>query len=119
MPRRKFSDTRHQITVQLPESVLAPIDLLLLDPVKGKVKFGARSALITRLLREYLAAREYGERNMRLYCVHSSSAGTQVVRAGSSASAVEDCTLANITHCLPFPEKGGPLFTMKEYKDYV
>ena len=40
---------------QIPIDIAAKIDLLLLDPVRGVPVYGARSELVTRLLREYLA----------------------------------------------------------------
>lgn len=40
---------------QIPENIAAKIDLFLLDPIRGVPIYGARSELVTRLLREYLA----------------------------------------------------------------
>ena len=39
---------------QIPEDVAAKVDLLILDPVKGVPTYGARSALVTQLLRNWL-----------------------------------------------------------------
>lgn len=38
----------------IPADIAAKIDLLHLDPIRGTVTYGARSELVTRLLREYL-----------------------------------------------------------------
>ena len=38
----------------VPVDVAAQVELLLLDPVRQKVQHGARSALITQLLREWV-----------------------------------------------------------------
>lgn len=40
--------------VRVPVDLAAKADLLALDPLRGTITYGARSALITRLLREYL-----------------------------------------------------------------
>lgn len=40
--------------VRIPVDLAAKADLLHLDPVRGTPTYGARSELITRLLREYL-----------------------------------------------------------------
>lgn len=40
--------------VYLPVDIAAQIELLLLDPVRQKVKHGARSELIAQLLRDWL-----------------------------------------------------------------
>lgn len=41
--------------VRVPVDLAAKADLLHLDPIRGTLKYGARSELITSLLREYLA----------------------------------------------------------------
>lgn len=40
--------------IRVPVDLAAKADLLNLDPVRGTIAYGARSDLITRLLREYL-----------------------------------------------------------------
>lgn len=40
--------------VRVPIDLAAKADLLHLDPIRGNLKYGARSELITILLREYL-----------------------------------------------------------------
>ncbi len=39
--------------LQIPIDLAAKADLLCLDPVRGALRYGARSALITQLLREH------------------------------------------------------------------
>lgn len=43
---------------RIPVDIAAKIDLYHLDPVRGTLEYGARSALVTLLLREWLASRE-------------------------------------------------------------
>ena len=40
---------------QVPTDVAAKVDLLLQDPLRGVPVYGARSALVTQLLRNWLA----------------------------------------------------------------
>lgn len=40
--------------VRVPVDLAAKADLLSLDPVRGTIAYGARSALITQLLRDHL-----------------------------------------------------------------
>lgn len=40
----------------IPVDVAAKIDMVTFDPVKGKVKYGARSSFVTQLLRDWLAS---------------------------------------------------------------
>jgi hypothetical protein len=40
--------------IRVPESLHAEVNLLLLDPVAHKVRWGALSALITRLLAQWV-----------------------------------------------------------------
>ncbi len=44
--------------VSIPPEVLASVDLLLWDPLRNKIRYGARSALIVSLLRTWLRDRE-------------------------------------------------------------
>lgn len=44
-----------EINVLIPQDLSAAIDILLWDPVLNKPKYGARSALITELLTEWVA----------------------------------------------------------------
>lgn len=39
----------------IPVDVASEVELLLLDPTRERVKYGARSELITTLLRQYIA----------------------------------------------------------------
>ena len=57
MPRHKHADPPVKILVSLPSSLVAKLDLLLIDPVRGKPKYAQRSRLIRRLLREYVEQR--------------------------------------------------------------
>lgn len=44
--------------IELPESLATKVDLLLTDPLTGKVKYGARTQLFEQLLREWLGAQQ-------------------------------------------------------------
>lgn len=46
--------------LSLPQSVTAPVALILSDPLTGLPKHGARSKLIEQLLREWLAKQAKG-----------------------------------------------------------
>lgn len=55
-PGRPRNDTpTTEWKLHLPVPLVAKIDLLLSDPVTGKPVYGARSKLITELLRAYLS----------------------------------------------------------------
>lgn len=45
---------------RIPSDIAAKIDMIQLDPVKGTVEYGARSLLVTSLLRSWLAQRTRG-----------------------------------------------------------
>lgn len=60
MGRRKYTDKRVREVLSIPESVLCKVELLLFDPMKGKVQHGAKSALVTQLLREWVAKQTGG-----------------------------------------------------------
>jgi hypothetical protein len=51
---------------RIPIDLAAKIDLLHLDPVKGTIEYGARSALVTQLIRAFLHTRERGQTLDRL-----------------------------------------------------
>jgi metal-responsive CopG/Arc/MetJ family transcriptional regulator len=54
MPRRRLTDPPKRTTINLPESLLARVELHLFDPVRVRRKYGGLSNLIARLLREEL-----------------------------------------------------------------
>jgi len=60
MPREPHIDPPVRLHVAVPESVLAAVDLALFNPVTGKVKYGARSDLITGLLKSWLTQQAAG-----------------------------------------------------------
>lgn len=55
MPQLYKTDRPRAITIYIPSSLADRIDLLLADPLTGRTRHGAKSKLITRLLREWLA----------------------------------------------------------------
>lgn len=56
MTRKRGGITHWHIT--LPGPLAARVDLRLLDPLRGRVKYGSRSGLIEKLLTIWLRAQE-------------------------------------------------------------
>ncbi len=52
--RKKNPDRPMETKLSIPESVLARVSLILVDPVTGGRKYGSMSALVTQLLRQWL-----------------------------------------------------------------
>ena len=52
--RKKKLDRPVHWSISVPQSLAAELELLLIDPLRGKPKHGARGALIERLLREWV-----------------------------------------------------------------
>lgn len=44
--------------VMIPSELALRVELMLMDPVRGKPTYGARSILITQLLTDYLNSKE-------------------------------------------------------------
>ena len=59
--RKPYSEPRVQWKLYLPASIAAEVELLLLDPMREKVKYGARNELVETLLKEWLTAQRKGE----------------------------------------------------------
>ena len=57
------SITKH---VSLPEDLFARVELLLLNPITGKMKYGDFSRLIEQLLREWLDKQIQQQRDTQL-----------------------------------------------------
>jgi len=57
MPRRPLADPPVEVSVSIPTTLLDKIDLLLFDPVRGRVRYGARSKLIQQLLKRWVDER--------------------------------------------------------------
>jgi Arc/MetJ-type ribon-helix-helix transcriptional regulator len=57
MPRRKLADPPIEVHLSIPSSLLAQVDKHLIDPIRGKPKYGARSELIKSLLTQWLASK--------------------------------------------------------------
>ncbi len=55
--KKPHLDPPREWKINIPTSVAVSLELLLRDPITNRTKHGARSKLITRLLREYLASR--------------------------------------------------------------
>lgn len=49
--RKPLAEKRLEITLNLPADLMAEVDFYLLDPASGKPAYGARSQLVTLLLR--------------------------------------------------------------------
>ena len=50
-----------EVKLTLPIEVASDLELLLFDPVRGKIEYGARSHLITDLLRGWIEAEKRKE----------------------------------------------------------
>ena len=55
MPRPKLTDRPVAWKIYIPNSVAAEVELYLVDEFLGKSRHGAKSDLVTQLLREWLA----------------------------------------------------------------
>ena len=56
MPRERHTDPPKEVNLSLPTSLVDEVDLLLFNPTRGKLRYGARSKLIAGLLRQWLNA---------------------------------------------------------------
>ena len=63
MKRSPHGEPLRHWHITLPESLANRVDLLLIDPLSGRVKYGSRSGLVERLLREHLDAGAARRRN--------------------------------------------------------
>lgn len=55
MPRQPLEDPPRKLTLSIPSSTLAQLELRLVDPVSLKTTYGALSGLMTSLIREWLS----------------------------------------------------------------
>lgn len=56
MPRPAKIDRPRRVEAQVPESILARVDLELFSDLEGRVPHGKRSELITMLLKQWLVS---------------------------------------------------------------
>lgn len=75
-----------RIEVQLPQALVAQIDLLYLDPKLGRAKYGARSDLIQRLLEQHIK-----ELQQHASLPGATSAVTVCSRCGTQYPADREC----------------------------
>ncbi len=54
MPREKLLDRPIEKCISLPGTLVYQIEILNIDPLTNKVRYGALSKLITQLLREWV-----------------------------------------------------------------
>ena len=54
MPRERHLDPPKEVNLSLPTSLVDEVDLLLFNPTRGKLRYGARSRLVTVLLRQWI-----------------------------------------------------------------
>lgn len=54
MSKRARHDPPVQFKCMIPASLKRDIDLLLMDPTRGQIKYGSLAALVTRLLRAWV-----------------------------------------------------------------
>ena len=49
-----MSNEHREISVSLPERLVAQVDILLYDPTTGRIEYGKRSELIRKLLERWV-----------------------------------------------------------------
>lgn len=57
MPRAKKIDRPQHVSIRLPTSIVAKVELELHSDLIGRVPFGAKSELVEGLLRDWLTSR--------------------------------------------------------------
>lgn len=67
MSKPQRSDPPVEIELSIPQSVLTRVELALVDPVRGKPAYGARSKLVTRLLKDWLDRLQRGKVDVTQY----------------------------------------------------
>lgn len=55
MPRKPLEDPPRKVTLSVPSSMMAQIELRLYDPTSGMTKYGALSTLVSALLRNWIS----------------------------------------------------------------
>lgn len=68
-------------TLSLPEPLAAELELLMLDPMLGKPKVGARSALVEGLIREWIATQRRSNQHKQPFWVSRKEYHEAVIRA--------------------------------------
>ena len=58
MPRRANAEPSVSRHVNIRQTISARVDLLLMDPVKGRPRYGAFSSLVEQLLSKHLQEQE-------------------------------------------------------------
>ena len=58
IPMKKSHIRRVQIISMIPEDLLAEFNLLIMNPLTGKPKYGIRNKIIEQAIREYVDARK-------------------------------------------------------------
>ena len=97
MPRPRHFDTPTRVGLSLPESVATELELLLHDPRTGIPKVGARSKLLSGLLRKFFQAYATGATNINI------AGELAIVRAIQGGSKLPDSKGPNPK--LTFPAK--------------
>lgn len=54
MPRRARGALSTDLKISIDAALAGQVEMLLLDPIHGKAKYGSRSKLIERLLRDWV-----------------------------------------------------------------
>ena len=61
--RPALTDKPVEWKVNIPSSVVAEVTLFLVDPLTGKTTYGARSTLMTQLLREWVSTQKQSRKS--------------------------------------------------------
>lgn len=56
--RKALSTPTIEWKCRIPVDIAAKVDMFQFDPVRGQPEYGARSALVTQLLRDWLASHQ-------------------------------------------------------------
>lgn len=57
--------------IRIPVDLAAKADMLFLDPVRGNIQYGARSALVTELLRKHIDSLQKADDDVNSGAVNS------------------------------------------------
>ncbi len=85
MPR-KYLEPRRRVEIWLPESIKARLDLICLDPLRGKPDYGKRSELIQQLLQDHFNQRQVKDTQHDLADRPDPASGSASIRPSSDSA---------------------------------
>lgn len=84
MPRRKLAEPNVRWDLYIPTTLAAQVELVLMDPLRSRAKFGARSELISSLLRDWLAKSSVGQGSNLTPDAHGDTIHTLTMHKGNA-----------------------------------